>query len=39
MISTGERGEFFHPSLSPFGYNETIAQDYDPLTHQQAAQQ
>jgi hypothetical protein len=26
MILTGERGEFFHPSLSPFGYNETVAQ-------------
>lgn len=24
MISTGEWGEFFHPSMSPFGYNETI---------------
>jgi len=26
----GERGEFFHPSLSPFGYNETVAQEYFP---------
>ncbi|HMY80952.1 MAG TPA: hypothetical protein PK048_03865 [Candidatus Absconditabacterales bacterium] len=31
MESTGERGEFFHPSLSPFGYNETVAQEYFPL--------
>ncbi len=31
MIETGERGEFFHPSLSPFGYNETVAQEYYPL--------
>ncbi|HNG97530.1 MAG TPA: hypothetical protein PLW93_04640, partial [Candidatus Absconditabacterales bacterium] len=31
MQSTGERGEFFHPSLSPFGYNETVAQEYFPL--------
>jgi hypothetical protein len=31
MIATGERGEFFHPSLSPFGYNETVAQEYYPL--------
>ena len=31
MIKTGERGEFFHPSLSPFGYNETIAQENYPL--------
>lgn len=32
MIETNERGEFFHPSLSPFGYNETIAHEYFPLT-------
>lgn len=31
MQETGERGEFFHPSLSPFGYNETVAQEYYPL--------
>ena len=31
MQTTGERGEFFHPSLSPFGYNETVAQEYYPL--------
>ena len=31
MMITGERGEFFHPSLSPFGYNETVAQEYYPL--------
>lgn len=31
MMTTGERGEFFHPSLSPFGYNETVAQEYYPL--------
>ena len=31
MQETGERGEFFHPSLSPFGYNETVAQEYFPL--------
>ena len=28
MQSTGERWEFFHPSLSPFGYNETVAMEY-----------
>jgi hypothetical protein len=28
MQKTGERGEFFHPSLSPFGYNETAANNY-----------
>jgi len=31
MQTTGERGEFFHPSLSPFGYNETVAMEYYPL--------
>lgn len=39
MISTGERGEFFHPSISPFGYNETVAQDYYPITREQASEQ
>jgi hypothetical protein len=28
MIDNGERGEFFHASLSPFAYNETVAQEY-----------
>ena len=27
MQETGEWGEFFPPSLSPFGYNETVAQE------------
>jgi len=31
MISTGEWWEFFHPSMSPFGYNETIGADDQPL--------
>lgn len=31
MTHTWERGEFFNPSLSPFGYNETVAQEYYPL--------
>jgi hypothetical protein len=35
MMSTGERGEFFHPSLSPFGYNETVAQEYYELQNVQ----
>jgi len=30
MQETWERGEFFHPSLSPFGYNETVAHEYFP---------
>ncbi|USN57480.1 MAG: hypothetical protein H6766_03435 [Candidatus Peribacteria bacterium] len=32
MKQTGEWGEFFHPSLSPFGYNETVANEYYPVT-------
>jgi hypothetical protein len=32
MQDTGEWWEFFHPSLSPFGYNETVAQEYYPVT-------
>ena len=32
MKSTKEWGEFFPPEISPFGYNETLAQDYFPLT-------
>lgn len=31
MRSTGEWGEFFHPSISSFGYNETIGSDGYPL--------
>lgn len=36
MQSTGEWGEFFDPSLSPFGYNETIANQYYPLSKTEA---
>jgi len=32
-------GEFFPPELSPFAYNETIAQEYFPLTKDQALAQ
>ncbi|MBI4407482.1 MAG: zinc-ribbon domain containing protein [Candidatus Kerfeldbacteria bacterium] len=32
MIKTGEWGEFYPISLSPFAYNETVAQEYFPLT-------
>jgi len=35
MQKTGERGQFFHPSLSPFGYNETVANEYYPSTVEQ----
>jgi len=36
MQSTWEWGEFFPSSLSPFGYNETVANEYFPMTKQQA---
>ncbi|MDD5770579.1 MAG: hypothetical protein PHE25_06415 [Candidatus Gracilibacteria bacterium] len=36
MISTGEWGEFFPSSISPFGYNETIAQEYFPISRDKA---
>jgi hypothetical protein len=36
MTSSMEWGEFFPPSLSPFGYNETVAQEYYPLTKEEA---
>ncbi|MCX6807300.1 MAG: hypothetical protein NTZ80_00605, partial [Patescibacteria group bacterium] len=39
MMKTKEWGEFFHPSLSPFGYNETVAQEYFPLAKEQALEQ
>jgi hypothetical protein len=32
------RWEFLSPSLSPFGYNETVAYDLEPLTKTQATQ-
>ena len=32
-------GEFFPTELSPFAYNETIAQEYFPLTKEQAIEQ
>jgi hypothetical protein len=36
MIETGEWGEFFPIKLSPFAYNETVAQEYFPLTKVEA---
>jgi hypothetical protein len=36
MKETGEWGEFMPISASPFGYNETVAQDYFPLTKDEA---
>jgi hypothetical protein len=36
MKQTGEWGEFFDTSLSPFGYNETVANEYYPLSEEEA---
>jgi hypothetical protein len=36
MRKTGEWGEFFHPTLSSFGYNETKAADAYPLPKEEA---
>jgi hypothetical protein len=36
MKKTGEWGEFFPIEISPFGYNETIAQEYFPLAKNKA---
>ncbi|PIZ72972.1 hypothetical protein COY07_02545 [Candidatus Peregrinibacteria bacterium CG_4_10_14_0_2_um_filter_43_11] len=35
MIKTKEWGDYFPFNLSPFAYNETIAQEYFPLTKEQ----
>ncbi len=35
MRNTGEWGEYFPASLSPFGYNETVAMEYFPLTDEE----
>lgn len=37
MKKTGEWGEFFPASYSPFAYNETIAPEYFPLTPAEAS--
>ncbi|MFH1720730.1 MAG: zinc-ribbon domain containing protein [Patescibacteria group bacterium] len=36
MKETGEYGEFFPIEISPWGYNETVAQEYYPLTKESA---
>ncbi|MDD5770427.1 MAG: hypothetical protein PHE25_05655 [Candidatus Gracilibacteria bacterium] len=36
MMITGEWGEFFPSSISPFGYNETIAEEYFPISRDKA---
>ena len=38
MTSTHEWGEFFPTTMSDFGYNETVAQDYFPMTKDEATQ-
>lgn len=38
MQSTGEWGQFFPTTFSPFAYNETLAQDAFPLTKDQVQQ-
>lgn len=39
MKSTGEWGEHFPSTLSPFAYNETLAIDFAPLTREEALAQ
>lgn len=39
MKKTGEYGEFFPSSVSPFAYNETVANDIFPLTKEEAFSQ
>lgn len=36
MTQTKEWGTFFPPTLSPFGYNESMAQDWVPLQKEEA---
>jgi len=36
MEQTGEFGEFFPVKISPFAYNETVANEYFPLTKEEA---
>ncbi len=36
MIERGEWGRFFPPGISPFGYNESLAQEYLPLSKEEA---
>ncbi|MGC9968865.1 MAG: hypothetical protein ABSC29_04030 [Minisyncoccia bacterium] len=36
MKQAGEWGEYFPPNVSPFAYNESMAQDYFPLMREEA---
>jgi len=38
MKKEGVYGDFLPPRLSPFGYNETLAQEYFPITEKEAAE-
>ncbi len=38
LKATGDWGEFYAPSMSPFGYNETVAQEQYPLSEAEAKQ-
>ncbi|MFA6523076.1 MAG: hypothetical protein WCS85_01790 [Candidatus Peribacteraceae bacterium] len=38
MRKSGEWGEFFPVALSPFAYNETVAQEYFPLSKKEATE-
>ncbi len=39
MKNTWERWEFFPASITPFGYNETVANEYFPLSRDEALKQ
>ncbi len=39
MTAQGEWAQFFPPWLSPFGYNETVAQEFFPLSKEQETEQ
>ena len=39
LKGTWERGEYFDPQIAFFGYNETVAQDFMPLTKEEALKQ
>lgn len=38
MMASGEWGEFFPIQMSPFGYNETVAQEYFPISQDTSEQ-
>jgi len=39
MKKTGEWGKFFPPKISDFAYNETVANEFTPLTEEEAKKQ